>query len=323
MNNKKIINTAKNVIKTEIIALKKLQNTIDHSFCKAINLIAKTKGRIICCGVGKSAKILEKISSSLSSIGISSFTLDPTDASHGSLGAIKNGDILIIASFSGNSSELNNILKFAKKNSIKIIGISSNPQSNLIKASYIKIQMPKVVEAGNKNLNIIPTSSSTNLLALGDCFAISLASKKKFNAKKFGKFHPSGSLGKNLSEISEIMLTGTKIPIVNKNSSLQAVVAKISSGRLGCVIVIDHNKKICGFISDGDMNRAIKKYKNLFTKKAKDIMSQKPKTISGNYLINDALHLMNKEKITALVIAKKKKILGLVHMHNIISFLNS
>jgi len=323
MNDKKIIYTAKQVISSEIAALKKLKSSIDKSFCKAINLISKTKGRIICCGVGKSAKILEKISSTLSSVGISSFTLDPTDAGHGSLGAIKKEDILLIASFSGGSTELNNLLKFAKKNYVKIIGISSNPQSNLIKTSNIKILMPKVIEAGGNKLNMIPTSSSTNLLALGDCLAISLATKNKFNKAKFGKFHPGGSLGKNLTEISEIMISEKKIPIVEENSAIQKVVMTISSGRLGCAIVLNKNKKISGFISDGDMNRAIKKYKNIFSKQAKDIMSKKPKTIPRNYLIIDALTLMNKEKITALVITKNNKVLGLVHMHNILSYLNS
>jgi len=323
MNNKKIINTAKNVIKTEIVALKKLQNSINNSFCKAINLIAKTKGRIICCGVGKSAKILEKISSTLSSIGVSSFTLDPTDAGHGSLGTIKKQDVLIIASFSGNSVELNNILKYCNNNNIKIIGISSNQHSSLIKSSIVKILMPKVIEAGYENLNMIPTSSSTNLLALGDCLAISLANINNFSKKKFGKLHPSGSLGKNLSEVSEIMITGKKIPTVFENSLFKDVVLKIASGRLGCVVVMNSSKKICGFISDGDLSRALKSYKNIFQKKAKDIMSKKPKSISENYLIIDALNYMNQEKITALIIEKNKRLLGLVHMHNILSYINS
>ena len=183
--------------------------------------------------------------------------------------------------------------------------------------------MPKVVEAGNNKLDIIPTSSSINLLAIGDCMAISLAMKKKFNKKKFGQLHPSGSLGKNLSTVSEIMITAKKIPFVYENSSIQEVVLKISEGKLGCVIVLNKLKKLCGFISDGDMSRAIKKFNNIFIKKAKDVMSKKPKTISNNFLIADALHLMNKNKITALVITKNKKILGLVHMHNILSYLNS
>jgi len=322
MKNKKIITTAREVINTEIIGLKELKKSINNSFCNAINLINKTKGKIICCGVGKSAKILEKISSTLSSVGIASYTLDPTDAGHGSLGAIKKNDILIIASFSGNSIELNNILKYCKKNNIKLIGISSNQDSNLIKLSNIKILMPKVREAGYKNLDMIPTTSSTNLLALGDCLAISLATKNNFSKKKFGRLHPSGTLGKNLSEISEVMIKGKKLPTINKNSSMQTILRKISKGRLGCVIVTDNNK-VCGFISNGDMSRGIQKYKDIFKKKAKDIMSKKPKVISDNCLIVDALNLMNKNKITALIVTKKNKIIGLVHMHNILSFLNS
>jgi arabinose-5-phosphate isomerase len=210
MKKNKLITSARKVISAEIVALKKLSQSIDTSFIKTIDLLHKVKGRVICCGVGKSAKILEKISSTLSSIGISSFTLDPTDAGHGSLGAIKKNDILMIASFSGNSSELGNIIKYAKKLSVKIIGISSNQQSNLIQSSNIKIIMPKVKEAGNQELDMIPTSSSINLLSLGDCIAICLAERKKFNKRNFGAFHPSGSLGKNLSTVEEIMITQLK-----------------------------------------------------------------------------------------------------------------
>jgi len=249
--------------------------------------------------------------------------LDPTDAGHGSLGAICKGDVLIIASFSGNSSELNSILDYSKRNKIKIIGISSNLKSNLIKLSDVKILIPKVAEAGNKQLNMIPTSSSINLLALGDCMAIALATKNKFDKKKFGKLHPSGSIGKNLSDISQIMITKKNIPLVSEDSSLQKTVMKISSGRLGCVIVANKKKQACGFISDGDINRAIKKFKNIFLKKSKDIMSKKPTYISNTCMITEALEIMNRKKITVLLVAKNKRLHGLVHMHDVLSFLNS
>lgn len=322
MNKSKIITTAKQVIKTEITALKKLSNSLNESFVESINLLSKLKGRVICCGVGKSAKILEKISSTLSSIGISSFVLDPTDAGHGSLGAIKKNDILIIASFSGNSSELNNILKFSKKFSIKIIGISSNPKSNLIKLSDIKIIMPKVSEAGHKDLNMIPTSSSINLLSLGDAIAITMAIKNKFSKKDFGILHPSGSLGKNLSRVSEIMIKGKEIPTVLATSEMSNVVFKISSGRLGCVVVLNKEKKIQGFISDGDISRAIKKFKNFLSKKAFEIMTKKPRNIKKDCLIVDALKIMNQKKITALLVTnKKKQVEGIVHMHSLLSYL--
>ena len=228
----------------------------------------------------------------------------------------------MIASFSGNSSELGNIIKYAKKLSVKIIGISSNAKSNLIQSSNIKIIMPKVKEAGNKELDMIPTSSSINLLSLGDCIAISLAERKKFNKRNFGAFHPSGSLGKNLSTVEEIMITGKNLPIVEETTSIKNTVLTISSKRLGCAIVVK-NKKVTGFVSDGDMNRGIKKYTNIFQKKTKDIMSKKPLSISKDCLIIDALKLMNEKKITALIIVEKKKLKGIIHMHNILSFMNS
>ena len=322
MKKNKLITSARKVISAEIVGLKKLSQSIDVSFIKTIDLLHKVKGRVICCGVGKSAKILEKISSTLSSIGISSFTLDPTDAGHGSLGAIKKNDILMIASFSGNSSELANIIKYAKKLSVKIIGISSNKQSNLIQSSNIKIIMPKVKEAGNQELDMIPTSSSINLLSLGDCIAICLAERKKFNKRNFGAFHPSGSLGKNLSTVEEIMITGKNLPIVEEKTPIKNTVLTISSKRLGCAIVVK-NKKVTGFVSDGDMSRVIKKFSNIFQKKTKDIMSKKPLSISKNCLIVDALRLMNEKKITALIILEKKKLKGVIHMHNILSFMGS
>jgi len=307
MKKNKLITSARKVISAEIVALKKLSQSIDASFIKTIDLLHKVKGRVICCGVGKSAKILEKISSTLSSIGISSFTLDPTDAGHGSLGAIKKNDILMIASFSGNSSELGNIIKYAKKLSVKIIGISSNQQSNLIQSSNIKIIMPKVKEAGNQELDMIPTSSSINLLSLGDCIAICLAERKKFNKRNFGAFHPSGSLGKNLSTVEEIMITGKNLPIVEETTPIKNTVLTISTKRLGCAIVVK-NKKVTGFLSDGDMSRGIKKYSNIFQKKTKDIMSKKPLSISKDCLIIDALKLMNEKKNYCINYCGKKKI---------------
>jgi len=323
MNNKSIINIANKVINTEIEGLKKLSKSLNISFAQAVNTINNSQGRVVCCGVGKSAKILEKISSTLSSIGVPSFTLDPTDAGHGSLGAICKGDVLIIASFSGNSSELNSILNYAKKNRIKIIGISSNLKSSLIKLSDIKILIPKVTEAGNRNLDMIPTSSSINLLALGDCIAIALATKNNFDKRKFSRLHPSGSIGKSLTEISKVMVEKKNIPFVYEESSLQEIVMKISSGRLGCAIVINQKKQVCGFISDGDINRTIKKYKNIFLKKAKDIMSKKPTSITSTSMVTEALEIMNKKKITVLLVLKDKKLNGLVHMHNVLSFLKT
>ncbi len=321
MKNNTIIKQAQSTINTEIVALKKLSSSLGNSYLKTVNAINNVKGRVICCGVGKSAKILDKISSTFSSVGISSFVLDVTDANHGSLGAIKKDDIFLIASFSGNSSELLNILKFAKKFKIKIIGISSNIKSKLISVADIKLVTPKIKEAGNKDLDFVPTASSTMLVALGDAIAMSIAKKRSFKKENFGHFHPSGSLGKNLSPVSDIMMRGKELPIVNENCSVYDVIIQISTKRLGCALVINKNSKIVGFCSDGDLSRFMKKSKNFIGKKARDMMSKQPTTISESTLIIDALKLMNEKKITVLVIEKNKKIRGLIHMHDIISFL--
>ena len=182
--------------------------------------------------------------------------------------------------------------------------------------------MPQIKEAGKNELDMIPTSSSVNLLSLGDCIAISLAERKKFNKKNFGSLHPSGSLGKNLSLVKEIMVTGKNIPLVNENTPIKNVVLTIGSKRLGCAIVVK-NKIIKGFISDGDMNRAIKKYPNFFEKKAKDIMSKKPLSVNQNCLIIDGLKMMNERKITVLLVLNKKKLIGIAHLHDLLTFLNS
>ena len=321
MKNNNIIKEAQKTIYTEIDALKKLSSSLGSSFLKTINTINNIKGRVVCCGVGKSAKILNKISSTFSSVGISSFVLDVTDANHGSLGSIKKDDILLIASFSGNSSELINILKFAKRFKIKTIGISSNSKSKLISSSDIKLITPKIKEAGNKHLNFVPTSSSTMLVALGDAIAMTIAYKRKFKKENFGHFHPSGSLGKNLSPVTDIMKKGNDIPMVKENYSISKVILEISSKRLGCALVINKNKKIVGFCSDGDLRRFMKKNKNFYHKCAKDMMSKQPTTINEKSFIVDALKIMNQKKITVLIVEKNKKIKGLIHMHDIISFL--
>ena len=185
----------------------------------------------------------------------------------------------------------------------------------------IKLITPKIKEAGNKHLNFVPTSSSTMLVALGDAIAMTIAYKRKFKKENFGHFHPSGSLGKNLSPVTDIMKKGNDIPMVKENYSISKVILEISSKRLGCALVINKNKKIVGFCSDGDLRRFMKKNKNFYHKCAKDMMSKQPTTINEKYLIIDALKIMNQKKITVLVVEKNKKIKGLIHMHDIISFL--
>ena len=224
MKNENIV-IAKNVIDLQIKALKQLKNFLDKSFDEAVKKIAKCQSKVIICGVGKSGIIASKISATLSSIGTPSFTVSANDCSHGDLGRITKKDILILISNSGNTNELKNIIKFAQSYKIFLIGIMSNKNSMLYKASNIKLYLPEVEESGH---GIVPTSSTTTQLSFGDALAISLMKKKKFSKLDFKKFHPLGSLGNKLKIASDIMLTKNKIPFINENQSMKKAIKTIN-----------------------------------------------------------------------------------------------
>ena len=215
INYKKI---AKNVIDLEIQALKKLKNSISDSFDQAVNAIVKCQSKTILCGVGKSYLIASKIAATLSSVGCPSFALSASDCSHGDLGSISKKDILILISNSGETDELKPVIQYANRNKIMLIGIVSKKNSILYKASDVKLFIPEVKEAG---LEIVPTSSTCEQLAIGDCLAVASLNKKKFNKKNFKEFHPSGTLGTKLKTAEDIMISGNGIPFIYENSNMK------------------------------------------------------------------------------------------------------
>lgn len=313
--NTKII-IAKKVITQEITALKKLSNHLDTSFIKAVDLIHGCKGKIIATGVGKSGHIMRKISATLSSTGTSSVFLNPGDASHGDLGLVDTRqDIFLIMSYSGNTDELKNIINFAKNFKVPIIGVASKDNSALIKASTIKILIPKVQEAG---LDIVPTSSSTIQMVLGDCLAVCLMNKKKFNKENFALFHPSGSLGKQLIIVKNLMIKGADLPFVFENEKIKKAIIEITKKTLGCVLVRNSKKKITGILTDGDVRRQINK-KDFLEKIIKNFMTKKPLIIEENTLAVKALEIMNKKKITSLIVKSKNNQYGLIHIHHLLA----
>ena len=318
---KQILNFGKKLIKEEIKALIKVQKNININFSKAVNLINNTRGNVVFSGVGKSKLILEKTCGTFSSLGISSYVLDANQASHGSLGNLQKNDTLIIASNSGNTNELITILKFAKKYKIKVIGISSNLKSQLYKYSNINIVYPKVKEIGDKNFSLAPTSSTTALTAIGDALAVSVAKLRGFKIKEFGETHPSGSIGKALTQIKDLLIIGKNIPFINSKAKFSKILSAIASKRLGCVLVKDKNSKKISIITDGDCSRAVAKYKNLSLIQAKDIMTKNPSYIDEITLASDALSLMNKKRITVLLVKHKTKFKGLVSLYSILDFL--
>ena len=319
---KQILNFGKKLIKEEINALIKLHKNLNINFSKAVNLINNTRGNIVFSGVGKSKLILEKTCGTFSSLGVPSYVLDASQATHGSLGNLKNNDTLIIASNSGNTNELIAIFKFAKKYRIKIIGISSNSRSQLFKNSDINIVYPKVKEIGDSNFKLVPTSSTTTLGAIGDALAISVAKLRGFTIRDFSQAHPGGQIGKALTSIKDLLITHKNIPFVNNAASFSKILSVIASKRLGCALVKDKETKKISIITDGDCSRAAAKYKNLSLIKAKDIMTKNPSYTDEKTLVPDALTIMNKKRITVLLIKSKGKFKGLVSIHSILEFLN-
>ena len=309
---------AKNVIDLEIKALKKLKNSINNSFNDAVNAITKCQSKVILCGVGKSGLIASKISSTLSSVGTPSFSLSANDCSHGDLGSISKKDILILISYSGSTEELKNIIKYANRNKITLIGIMSKKNSVLYKASDIKLLVPEVIEAG---LGIVPTSSTINQLSIGDALAVATINKKKISKKDFKKFHPSGNLGAKLQTVEDVMLKKDKIPFINENLRMKEALKIITLKKLGTLIARNANRNVTGIITDGQIRRIIEKDQNLHSLKVKDIMTKNPKVVEKNTLAIKALAIMNENKITCLCVinaSNKKKIIGIVHIHNLL-----
>ena len=315
--NKKFLPIAKNVINLEIKALQKLKKTINSSFNKAVIEIAKCQSKVILCGVGKSGLIAAKISATLSSVGTPSFNLSASDSSHGDLGSISKKDVLILISYSGKTNELKNIIQYANRNKILLIGIMSKKDSILYKASDIKLIIPEVKESGG----IVPTSSTTAQLALGDALAISSMHYKKFGKLDFKKIHPAGNLGAQLKTVQDIMLTGNKIPFVKENLKMKTAIKILSDKRLGILIVQNKLKKTIGIITDGQIRRFNQNKIYLPFIAVKDVMTKSPISIDKNALAVKALALMNNKKITSLCVHDKRnkfKTIGVLHIHNVL-----
>jgi len=318
----KDLQVAKKTVLTQIQALKKLSASFGRSsqFSKAVNLISKTKGKCLVVGVGKSYLVGLKVAATLSSLGTPSVAFSANDLQHGGLGAIqKNNDVLLVFSVSGESSELNSILRYANRHNISVIGVSCSSSSMLLRFSTIKILLPKVIEAGH---SLAPTSSSLNFLSWGDSLAIACMKRKKWTNKKFITTHPSGSLATALIQVKEIMATGKNIPLVSVNKTLRSALKVMTKGALGIVCVKEKNGKV-NLITDGDIRR---NSNNLYKKKILQVCTKNPTWVSDNSTALSAIEKMNKSKITSLLVCKNqdikkkiKKLVGVLHLHHCLS----
>lgn len=320
MSKKNYINVANKSANIQINELKKIKSVFNESFIKTVDLILGCKGKIVFSGLGKSGLIARKISATFSSVGIPSFFCHPSEALHGDLGQIEKKDLLIIFSYSGNTSELSNMLKYANRFRIKIIGVASNKNSILLKASDIKIVLPKVKEADM--IGMVPTSSTSISLLLGDCLATTVMQQKKFSKDKFKVFHPGGNIGKSLLLAKDIMVTGNKIPSIDQNKTFQEALKEMNKKKLGCVVVTKNNK-ISRFISDGDLRRVLNKSTN--NKKLSNIGKNNPFVINENMPASKSLAIMSEKKITSLLVVsdqdrnkQNKKLKGIIHIHFLI-----
>ena len=320
MNKKKYISLAKKSADIQINELKKIKKIFNNSFIKAVDLILNCKGKVIFAGVGKSGLIARKISATFSSIGIPSFFCDPAQALHGDMGQIERKDILIIFSYSGNTSELNNMLKFANRFRIKIIGVASKPESILLKASDIKLVIPKVKEADV--IGMVPTSSTSITLLLGDCLATTVMYQRKFSKEKFKVFHPGGNIGNSLLLSKDIMITGKKLPVINYDKTFKDALRVMNEKKLGIIILL-RKKSILGVMTDGDLRRNLNHYSS--EAKIEKFIKKNPLVVSENMPASKALAIMNEKKITSLLVVSeknynksKKTLIGVIHIHSLL-----
>ena len=305
---------ARKVLKDEAEGIALLDSFFDENFTLAIKRILEISGKVIVTGVGKSGHIGKKISATLSSTGTPSYFVHPTEASHGDMGMVGSEDIIFAISWSGETSELNDIVHFSKQNNIKLISLTSSSESHLASSADISLILPKATEACPNGL--APTTSTTMQLIVGDAIAICLLNERGFDKDKFKSLHPGGQLGAALSTLEDIMHKEDTIPLLNSGTNMSEALIKISEKGFGCSGVTK-NDELIGIVTDGDLRRHMGP--GLLEKTVDEIMNTNPKTVSQNMLATDALDLINEIGIQGLfIVDEKKHPLGFIHFHDLI-----
>jgi arabinose-5-phosphate isomerase len=312
---------AKRVLDYAKEALDSLGKSLNGDFSHAVDVLYGVKGRVVVSGMGKSGHIGRKIAATLSSTGTPAQFIHPGEASHGDLGALTRDDALLMLSYRGETPELSDIITYAKRFRIPLIGMAANAESTLLKAADVPLVLPKAREACS--IGMAPTTSTTLMLVLGDALAVALMERRGFSADQYRDFHPGGSLGKLLVRVSDIMHTSAELPLVKPDAAMRDVIVKMTSGGIGfagVAGVIDSKGALTGIITDGDVRRHVER--NLLDQKARDVMSKNPKTVASDMLAAEALAIMNTSapKVTSLFVvdpkAKSKKPVGLVTVHD-------
>ncbi|MCB0408700.1 MAG: KpsF/GutQ family sugar-phosphate isomerase [Flavobacteriales bacterium] len=302
-------------LKIEAQSVEQLIAFINDDFVNTIDLILKSNGRVVVTGIGKSAIIAQKIVATLNSTGTPAIFMHAADAIHGDLGNVQQDDVVICISKSGNTPEIKVLVPLVKSFDNKLIAITGNPDSFLGKQAHFILNTFVETEACPNNL--APTSSTTAQMAMGDALAVCLLKQRGFTDKDFAKYHPGGALGKKLYlRVADVYINNAK-PQVESKHSLKDVIIEISSKRLGITAVVE-NEKLLGVVTDGDLRRMLEKNQDITTLTAQDIMSKTPKTIEPETLAIEALHLMENNNITQLIVAENNNYLGVIHLHDLL-----
>lgn len=314
----KICALAKQVVIAESQAVLELQDRIDDKFVKACSYILACKGHVIVIGMGKSGHVANKIAATMASTGTPAFFVHPGEASHGDLGMITKNDVVIAISNSGNTEEIIAILPLIQAFNIPLISLTGNAESKLAKAAQVNLDVSVRQEACH--LGLIPTSSTTATLAMGDALAVALADSRGFTKDDFAKSHPGGLLGRRLLlTIDNIMHTGEAIPKITEDSFISQALLEMSTKKLGMTTIVNSQNELAGVFTDGDLRRVLDSSLDLHTTKIKEVMAKNCKTITTGSLAWNALQLMEKHNITSLVVLDQTgNIAGVVHLHDIL-----
>jgi arabinose-5-phosphate isomerase len=315
----RILSIGKEVLKKEAEAILCVMDGLDREFEKAVDIIFKCSGRVVFTGIGKSGLVCKKIASTLSSVGTPALFLHPADSLHGDLGMLQGGDVLVVVSNSGETEEVVSILPWIKRMGIATLVITGNANSTIARQGDVVLNV-RVDEACP--FNIVPTSSTTATLAIGDALAVALMERRKFRIEDFASLHPGGSIGRKLFlKVEDLMHVGDALPKVYWDAPMKEVILEISSKRMGVAGVYSKKEELVGIITDGDLRRAIERHQNVLEKRASDVMTAKPKTILKDSLAVNALKQMEEFSITSLFVLEKegmKTPIGIIHIHDLL-----
>ena len=308
------LDVARRVLADEVAGLTALSAVLDDSFVKAVDIMEGAAGRVVVTGMGKSGNIAQKIVATLASTGTPAQFVNAAEASHGDLGLITLKDVVLALSYSGETAELSDLVAFTRLMKIPLIAMSGRAESSLAKAADVSLVLPDMQEACPNNL--APTTSTTAMMALGDALAVALLERKGFSAENFNALHPGGQLGRRFVRLSDIMHHGDAVPLASYDTLMSEALLTMTAKSLGCVGVIGKDDTLVGIITDGDLRRHMEN--GLFEKRAGDIMTESPLTVSPDMLAAAVLGLMNDRKITSMFAVEEKKPVGIVHIHDLV-----